>query len=498
MLQSKLFGGTDMSEITVQGSLIGRFRRLFIGDRIFYKSVFSIVVPIIVQNMITNFVNLLDNIMVGQVGTAQMSGVAIANQLLFVFNLTIFGGLSGAGIFGAQFFGAGDNEGLRNTFRFKLWASAITLTAAIIIFLNFDGKLVSLYLTGEGNAADAAAMLGYGRDYLKVMLWGLLPFVLTQSYSGTLRETGETMLPMKASIAAVFTNLCLNYILIFGKFGFPVLGVAGAAIATVISRYVELAIIIIYTHRHTMRFPFIKGLYRTMRVPRSLAVKILFKGMPLLVNELLWSMGVTTLTQIFSTCGLNVVAGLNISSTITNLFNVVFISMGIAVGVMVGQALGAGDTVRARSHVWKLIFFSICTCIVIGGALAAVAPFIPRIYNTTDEVRRLATHFMLTSAIYMSFNSVSHCSYFALRSGGKTLITFLFDSAYSWVVCVPFAYVITHFTKLDIYAIYPISLFTDVIKCIIGVVIVRTGYWAQNIVSDKSVQEAGKAEALLQ
>lgn len=475
-----------MAQISVPAGVPGRFRRTFIGDRAFYKAVFTLVLPIIVQNTISNFVNLLNNIMVGQVGTAQMSGVAIANQLLFVFNLTIFGGLSGSGIFGAQFFGAGDNEGLRHTFRFKLWTAAVILAGAVAVFLAGGKTLISLYLTGEGNAADAAAMLDYGRSYLKVMLWGLLPFALSQVYSGTLRETGETMLPMKASIAAVFTNLCLNYVLIFGKLGFPVLGVVGAAIATVISRFVELAIIVIYAHRHTEKFPFIVGMYRSLKVPGKLALNIFKRGMPLLVNELLWSLGVTTLTQIFSTRGLNVVAGLNISSTIVNLFNVVFISMGVAVAVMVGQALGAGDIPRARAYVWKLIFFSICTCIVIGGALAAVSPVIPRIYNTTGDVRRLATYFILTSALYMSFNATTHCCYFAIRSGGKTFITFLFDSAYSWVVAVPFAYVLTHFTRLDIFILYPVSYITDAVKCVIGVIIVRTGYWAQNIVASRA------------
>lgn len=473
-----------MNHISASESRFGRFRQTFIGDRAFYKAVFAIVVPIIVQNTISNFVNLLDNIMVGQVGTAQMSGVSIANQLLFVFNLTVFGGLAGAGIFGAQFYGAGNNEGLRNTYRFKLWTAAMILAASVVVFLTFGDSLISMYLTGEGDAADAALMLEYGRDYLRVMLWGLLPFVLSQAYSGTLRETGETMLPMKASIASVLTNLCLNYLLIFGKLGFPVLGVTGAAIATVISRYVELAIIVVFTHRHKDRFSFISGIYRSLKVPRDLAMKILIKGMPLLVNELLWSLSVTILMQIYSTRGLNVIAGLNISGTISNLFNVVFISMGVAVGVMVGQALGAGDMTRAKSYVWKLIFFSVCTCFVLGGALAAVSPVIPRIYNTTEDVRNLATHFILTGAVYMAFNATSHCCYFTLRSGGKTLATFIFDSAYSWFIFVPFAYVITHFTKLDIYAVYPVSLLPDILKSVIGVLIVRTGYWAQNMVSN--------------
>lgn len=463
----------------------GGFRRKFIGDRAFYKAVIALVLPVIVQNMISNFVNLLDNVMVGQVGTLEMSGVAIVNQLMFVFNLTIFGGLAGPGIFGAQFYGAGDNKGLRGTFRFKIWIAVIIFAAGLTVLLTAGEDLIGLYLKGEGSAADAAAILEHGRIYLQVMIWGLLPFALSQVYSGTLRETGETVLPMKASIAAVLTNLCLNYVLIYGKLGFPVMGVKGAAIATVISRYVELAIIIVYTHKHIKRFPFMEGVYRSLKIPGKLSLSIVKKGSPLLVNELLWSLGMTTLTQIFSTCGLNVVAALNISSTISNLFNVFFVSMGVAVSVMIGQYLGAGEIKQAKECIWKLIFFSVGISLVIGGLLACVSPVIPRIYNTSDDVRRLATYFMLTSAVYMAFNSITHCCYFTFRSGGKTFATFLFDSAYTWVICVPFAYIIVNYTGFHIRVLYPICYFTDVIKSIVGLIVLRTGFWAQNIVSDK-------------
>ncbi len=472
-----------MKQHTLSGTF-GKFRSTFIGDRKFYNTVFMLVLPLIVQNAISNFVNLLDNIMIGQVGTPQMSGAAIANQLMFVFNLTVFGGLSGAGIFGTQFFGAGDHDGLRYTVRFKLWTAVVTLAAAIAVFLTCGDRLISLYLTGEGDAAERAAMFRYGRSYLRIMLWGLLPFVLSQVYGGTLREVGETLIPMAASLAGVITNLCLNYVLIYGKLGFPALGVEGAAIATVISRFVELAIIVVYVHRNTGRFRFIEGLYQSIRIPRTLIFNIIRKGMPLLVNELFWALGATTLTQIFSTCGLNVVAALNITSTVTNLFNVVVFSMGSAVAVMVGQALGANDIPRAKQTAWKIIFFNVCICIVVGGALAVLSPFFPYIYNTTDDVRMLATRFMQTSAIYMAFNAVSNCAYFTMRSGGKTLITFLFDSVYSWVAVVPFTYILTHFTNMSIFMLYPVCYFTDVIKCIIGIIVLRGGRWAQNIVSD--------------
>ena len=349
--------------------------------------------------------------------------------------------------------------------------------------------MISLYLTGEGDATERAAMLEYGMSYLRIMLWGLLPFALSQVYGGTLREIGETLLPMKASLAGIITNLCLNYILIYGKFGFPALGVDGAAIATVISRFVELAIIAVYVHRYPGRFQFIKGLYQSIRIPKGLTFNIIKKGMPLLVNELLWSLSMTTSMQLFSTRGLNVIAALNIASTITNLFNIVLFSMGSAVAVMVGQALGANDIPRAKQTAWRLIFFNVCACVVAGGVLAVLSPVIPHIYNTTDDVRLLATRFMQTSAMYMGFNAVSCCAYFTIRSGGKTFVTFLFDSVYAWVIFVPFVYILTYFTNLDILVLYPVCGLADVIKCIIGIIFVKGGYWAQNIVSDTAYNE---------
>ena len=217
----------------------------YIGDKHFYRMVLVVVVPIMIQNGITNFVSLLDNIMVGQVGTEQMSGVAIANQLIFVFNLCIFGAVSGAGIFGAQFYGSGDHEGVRDTLRFKLVTSLALFLIAALVFTGAGEQLIRLYLNGEGECVDAEKTLAYGMAYLKIMIPGLLPFVLVQSYAGTLRETGEAMLPMKAGIISVMVNLLLNYLLIFGKFGCPKMGAEGAAVATVVARFAEMAIVVV-------------------------------------------------------------------------------------------------------------------------------------------------------------------------------------------------------------------------------------------------------------
>lgn len=463
--------------------LLEKTRNKFIGDKSFYKMVLAIAVPIMIQNGITNFVSLLDNIMIGQIGTEQMSGVAIVNQLLFVYNLCLFGGVSGAGIFTAQYFGQKNQEGVRQTVRFKIWMVSLITIFTVILLLTAGDSLIMLYLQGDGTVESAAATLRYGREYLQIMLPGLIPFMLVQVYSSTLRECGKTILPMKAGVIAVFVNLILNYILIYGKFGAPALGVQGAAIATIISRFVECAIVLLHTHRHAQDHPFVQGLYTTLKVPASLVLKIITKGMPLLLNETLWAAGTAMLTQCYSIRGLNVIAALNISNTINNVFNIVFIALGESVAIIVGQLLGAGKMDEARDTDNKMIAFSVFSCVLIAAVMLLLARFFPLLYNTNAEARTLATYFIMLTAVFMPQNAFLHASYFTLRSGGKTIITFLFDSVFIWCVNVVIAFILSRYTDLHVAAVYAFVQMGDWIKCIIGFVLVKKGVWLQNIVS---------------
>lgn len=463
---------------------MNQLKEKFIGSRSFYARVLAVAVPIMIQNGITNFVSLLDNIMVGQIGTEQMSGVAIVNQLLFVYTLCIFGGLSGAGIFTAQYFGQGDQEGVRHTFRYKLWMSLILTAGAICLFLTFGPSLIQLYLNGSSDGGDLSAALSYGSGYLNIMLLGLPPFMMLQVYASTLRECGETVVPMKAGLAAVTVNLIFNYLLIYGKFGFPALGVTGAAIATALSRYVEAFIVLAWTHRHSEKNPYIRGIYHTLKVPASLAKNYFIKGIPLLVNETMWSGGMAMLMQCYSVRGLSVIAGLNIANTINNVFNVVFIALGDSVAIIVGQLLGAGKMREARDTDNKMIAFSVFCCTLVALLMLVIAPVFPGLYNTTAQARSLAVRFIVVQAIFMPQNAFMHAAYFTLRSGGKTIVTFLFDSVYVWCVSIPIAFLLSRYTDLYVVCIMIAVQLADFIKCIIGFVLVKKGVWLQNIVRD--------------
>lgn len=462
--------------------MLEQLRRKYIGDRNFYKSYIALALPMILQNAVTNLVSFLDNIMVGQLGTEQMSGVAIVNQLIFVYNLAIFGAVSAASIFGAQYFGKGNHKGHMYSFRFKLYA-ALTVTAlTILLFVTKGENLISLYLTDTSGSGATGAALQYGLEYLIIMMAGLIPFAVNQAYATNIKETGQTLLPMIASFVAVGSNAILDYLLIFGIGPFPELGVQGAALATVIARYIEALMIIIWAHRHREKNLYLKGAYTGFGIPADELKAIIIKGLPLMMNEVLWAAGMTAVIQCYSIRGLEVVAGLNIATTITNLFNIIYLQLGACISIVVGQYLGAGKLEKAKDADNKMIVFSVFCCVIVAVCMLFIGRFFPQIYNTSEQIRALATKFIAVSAIIMPFCSFSHASYFTLRSGGKTMVTFLFDSVFTWIVIVPTAFLLAHFTGLGIVSVYFLVQATELIKVVIGYFMVRSNVWLVQMV----------------
>ncbi|MBR6794300.1 MAG: MATE family efflux transporter [Clostridia bacterium] len=452
-----------------------------VGDKAFYRRLFALMLPILVQNGITNFVNMLDNVMIGRVGTAEMTGVAVTNQLIFVFNLCIFGAVSGAGIFGAQYYGKGDHQGLKYTFRFKMLFCGLLAVLGITLFILFGEPLLNLYMQGEGGTTDPLVTLGYAKDYLAIMLVGLVPFAFVQCYSSTLRETGNPNLPMVAGLAAVLVNLVFNALLIFGLCGFPKLGVRGAAIATVLSRFVELAIVVFATHLNTKKYPFMKGALRSLYVPAGLALRFFVKGLPLLLNEAFWAMGLAVVNQSYSARGLDAMGAINISQTFWNVFAIAYMAVGSSIGIILGQMLGAGQLKEAKQDSRKMIAFSAAVSVVVGVLYVVLAEFIPLVYNTTDEIRHMATRMMQISAIAMPFDAVVHASYFAMRSGGKMAITVLFDNGFMWGGNVLISFLLSRFTAIPILEMFAIIHAISLLKAAIGIWLVEKGSWVKNI-----------------
>lgn len=451
-------------------------------DRTIYKRALKLAVPMMIQNGITNMVTLVDNVMVGSLGTEAITAVSVVGQLLFVFNLAVFGGISGPGIYGAQYYGQRSVEGFKNSVRMKMWICAACILAGTLIFIGGGEWLIGLYLKGESEAVDAVLTMGYAKQYLNVMLFTLLPFGITQIYASSLRETGDSLKPMAAGIISVLVDIVLNYLLIYGKFGFPVLGVRGAAIATAIARVVEMLVVVIWSHVKRSRHEFLTGLYRTLLLPRESAVQMLRKGLPIFFNEFLWAGGIAALTQCYSIRGLEIVAGLNISNAICNLLNVVFVSLGSAVGILSGQTLGAGEYGKAKKNAFQLMWFTGGICVVLTVILILLSGVFPQFYDTTEQVRVYGQWFIVVTALFFPIQGFLNALYFTLRSGGKTVITFLFDSVYSWAVTLPLAMFLCYMTELPILVIYATVQAADIVKVIVGYVLIRKGIWISTIV----------------
>lgn len=452
-----------------------------------YKRALTLAVPMMIQNGITNMVGLVDNVMVGSQGTEAMTAVSIAGQLIFVFNLAIFGALAGPGIYGAQYYGQRNHQGFQSTFRIKLWLSTVCLIGGLLVFLLGDDALIGLYLHGESATVDAALTMQYAKQYLHIMLIGLPFFVVTQVYATSLRETGSSVKPMVGGVASVAVDVVLNYMLIYGNWGMPKLGVRGAAIATVLARVTEMTIVVIWAHLCRNKHTFLKGIYRTLRVPADLAKKVLRKGMPIFCNELLWSAGLAALTQCYSTRGLEIVAGLNISNALCNLLNVVFVALGSAVGILIGQTLGASEYARAKKDAFSLMWFTGAICLILSAILISISGVFPKVYDTTAEVRHYGQWFIIITAVFFPIQGFLNALYFTLRSGGKTMITFLFDSVFTWCIPLPTALLLCRLTDLPILGVYAFVQAADILKVVVGYVLIQKGVWISNL-----VEESGK------
>ena len=452
---------------------MGKIKR-YLPDKKFLRTILSIALPMMIQNTFTNLIGLVNNITVGRLGTEQLAGVAVANQLVSIYIMCIWGVMSGAEIFGAQFHGKNDMENLRNTFRFMILTGVTVALIAAVLFLSFGEQFVKLYIYSDSEGSDTVMALREGTRYLRMLVISFLPLTLNMGYTSILRVNEQNTVPMFSSIAGVLSCLAVNFLLI------PKIGMIGAALATISSRVLEALINIIWCHTHTDRLQFIKGAFRTLRVPKELAKQIFITGLPLTMNETIWQIGVATITQCYSYRGLSTVAAVNIASTVQFLTSVSIFALGAAVGVVMGNLLGSGDRKGAEEASRQLLGFSVVVGIGVAVLLLILCPFVPVLYpNLSSEVHFIAKWLIWGEAFNAVLNSFYNAAYYIIRSGGKTVTTFIFDSGFIWGVSVVAAVVIAYFTTIPIIPFYWIEKALDILKCIIVYILVKKGSWIQ-------------------
>ena len=444
----------------------------FVASKTFYKEVIAVALPLMLQQLIMSSVNLVDNLMVGQLGDAAIGGVGVANRFFMIANFSVNGFIAATAIFIAQYYGAKDDDHLKQTYRFSLFG-AIALMTIFTILGIFNPKLIVSFFTSD------PVYITQGEAYLNMVAYSYMPAALTMALSSALRTIGETKIPLKVNVIAVFINCFFNYVFIFGHFGFPQMGVVGAALATLISRFVECLMLFFVIKNND--FPFKTKISDLFHVEIKLAERITIKALPLLANEILWSAGMAMLLKLYATRGPDVITAYSVSGTITDIFFSLFGGMAGATAIMIGQRLGANKLEEAKEHAYHLRYFAIFLSAIFGILMYISSYFIPNLYDLTPHTRELAANLIRVAGVLFWIYMINAENYFILRAGGDTKATFIMDSCYMWLFNIPFIAVLAYFTDYNIYIVYIAGQATDLLKMVVSSYFVRRGKWIKNL-----------------
>lgn len=451
---------------------MGVFISKFIGDKKFYKSVLIVAIPLMIQQLISSSVNLIDNMMVGQLGDAALGGVAAVNRFYMIANFGTMGVINAAAIFIAQFFGAEKIKEMKQSFRFSLISGLLIVIPFCLIGL-FVPEWILRFFTND------ADIISLGLQYILVASFTFLPLAFSYSIAGAMRAIGETKVPLYAGTLAVIVNCIGNYCLIFGKFGCPMLGVQGAAYATLIARIVEVLILLVVLKMKD--YPFKTRIRDIFDVPFDLVKNILIKAAPLTLNELLWSFGMATLFKFYGTRGPEAMSGYSVASTISDLFFVLFGGMAAATNVMVSQPLGANKLEEGRKNGYRMIGTSIILACIFAVMLFGSSFVIPSFYEISELSLNIAESFLRVEGIMFWIYMANTECYFVLRAGGDTKSTLFMDSLFMWTINLPLVGLLAYTTNISILALYVVGQCTDLVKLCFAYWLVSKEKWVKNI-----------------
>ena len=444
----------------------------YFGDKAFYKKVAIITIPIILQQLLIASVQLIDNVMVGQLGESSINAVTIVNQLNFVVMIVTFGVMGGAGIFTAQYYGAKKQEELKMSFRYKINAALLVSSVAFILFVLFGETMIRWFSSNDVTVEG-------GLTYLSVMMFGVFPFILSMAISSTFRETGTTTPLLFISLFALILNAFINVILIFGYLGFPALGVLGAAIGTVIARVVEFILLLLLIK--IKKSPFAFKLKNLFKIPKSMVKRISKKAFPLTMNEVFWSVGQTIFIFSFSLRGETALAAMNVNNAVSQIVFVTFSGIATAVAVMVGNTLGEHKLEEAETNAYKLIMTSFLSAVVVGALLFVVSPLVVNLYDISETTASWALESIRYNSVLIWLYSVNVAIYMTLRSGGDMKSTILADSVFTWVVMVPVALGLGYFSTMHIPLMFLLIKGTELPKFFYSLTLLKKKRWIQNL-----------------
>jgi putative MATE family efflux protein len=443
-------------------------------DKKFYKTLLFLAIPIAAQNLIGSTVNMLDTIMIGQLGETEIAAVGQANQLFFLFNLMLFGINSGSAIFTAQFWGKRDVRNIRRVLGIGLSSAIAVASFFTILAFFFPRQVMSIY-------SNDPAVIEAGIGYLRIVGLSYIITAVSFTYSAVLRSTEQARLPLILSVAALLSNAVFNYLLIFGKFGFPKMGVEGAALATLIARVIEvvLMVVCVYAGKHVPA----AGLKEMIDLTKDFVKRFFRTTIPVILNESIWALGVSIYSVIYGRIGTQAVAAVNISGTVQNIAMVLFFGISNASAIMIGNRIGAGEEDKAYIYAKRLLTLGVLFAIGMGGVTILTSGLFMNFFNVTNAVRLDAQRIVMIFGLLMPakiFNLINIVG--VMRSGGDTKYSLFLDTFGVWMVAIPLAYVGGLVIGLPIYWVYFLVGLEEVFKFLLGIRRYRSKKWINNLV----------------
>lgn len=442
-------------------------------DRDFYKKTFQLVLPIAIQNFIFYGLNMVDTMMIGQLGKESLAGVSLANQYLFVLVLIFFGITGGAALFTSQYWGADNIKRIHNIYAVSLKLACIVGLLFSIPALFFPGKVLSIFTNDE-------SVIYYGSKYIRIVSFCYITSGLSFITAGVLRSIGTIKLPMVISGISLILNTLLNYLLIFGKFNFPKLGVEGAAIATVISRTIE--ILLFFSILRLKKHRLIELKLKDFLLSRSIAKTYYSKVVPVVINETMWSLGTAAYSALFAHISTSSIAAYQIQQTTTNIFLVFIFGIGNASSIIIGNSIGEGNLEKTFSYSTKFLKLSTLLGILTGLVITLLSPYIVDFYNVPVDVLQMARKLIYIFSIILLFKSINITIVVGLlRGGGDTKVAMFMDIVGVWMIGIPLGLISAFILKLEVQWVYLFITFEELVKTAYGLYRIQSKKWINNL-----------------
>lgn len=438
-------------------------------SKAFYSSLVAIAIPISLQALLQNFVNMLDTIMIGRLGSVEIAAVGLGNQIFFILNMILFGITSGGGVFIAQFWGKKDLAGIRKSLGLMTLIAFVVSFIFTIVCLLIPNQLIRLY-------SPDPQVIQVGGNYLRFVCLSYVPTAISFSITLALRSTERVKLPLVCTSISLFTNLIANYLLIF----VAGLGVKGAAIATVISRIIELVILATWSYSH--KYEICGKLKELLGFNRYFIVKFLKIAFPVIINETFWGLGTSVYNAIFAHAGTNAFTAYSITGTISQLTWVFCMGFGNGIGVLIGKRIGEKKIDEAKTYAKRSMWFMPLIGAFVGVFLVPLSKLLPVFFNVDQEIIKTATAILMILIFVYPFNSfcmnwiVGVC-----RAGGDTVFSAVAEIVVLWCVAIPLGYVAAFVLHLPAPMIYLFFCSESIVKAIIGAIRVLSGKWLHEV-----------------